>query len=117
MIYEYVRDNWQSSLILGSLDSFFGKLGRGIARQGRRSMIVQTVRPLFARPDLWREQRERSLICYGVSVLYGRLLALVRLIYTAFSKIPPFSWLTWLADRIIGLRLSYAEAHSHQQEH
>ena len=110
MIYEYVRDNWQSSLILGSLDSFFGKLGRGIARQGRRSMIVQTVRPLFARPDLWREQRERSLICYGVSVLYGRLLALVRLIYTAFSKIPPFSWLTWLADRIIGLRLSYAAA-------
>ncbi len=110
MIYEFIRDNWTGSLLLGTLMDGFAKLGRGIAALGRRSVIVSAVRPFFAGPDLCRGLRERSVLCHTADVVYGWLLAVVRAVYTAFSKIPPFSWLVKLADWVIGLRVSRVSA-------
>lgn len=105
MIVEIIRDNWSRSWILGTVADLFAKAGRGIAEAGRRSRIITTVKPFFAKFDLCRSMRERSVLCYVASILFGWLLTVVRAVYTAFSHVPPFCWLTKLADRLIGFRV------------
>ncbi|MDD6275090.1 MAG: O-antigen ligase family protein [Clostridiaceae bacterium] len=105
MIYEVLKESCARSVIPGALSDGFARLGRRIAAAGRRSAIVTAVRPFFARFDLCRELRERSVLCHAAAVVYGWLLAAVRAVYTAFSHLWPFSWLVRLADWLIHLRV------------
>lgn len=105
MIYEGIRDACGRSAILGALSGSFEKLGHSIAEAGRRSVIVMAVKPFFARFDMCRAMRDRSVLCYAASVVYGWLLAVVRAVYRAFSHAWLFRCLTKFADWLIGLRI------------
>ena len=105
MIYEVLKDSCAGSAILGALTDGFAKLGHGIAEAGRRSAVVMAVKPFFARFDMCRGLRERSVLCYAASVVYGWLLTAVRAVYTAFSHVWPFRYLAKFADWLIGLRV------------
>ncbi len=107
MIYEAIKESCERSVILGALTDGFSKLGRRIAESGRHSAIVMAVKPFFARFDLCRGLRERSVLCGAASVLYGWLLTVVRTVYMAFAHVWPFRYLVKFADWLIHLRVCH----------
>ena len=110
MILEFLKDSVSRSVICQSAVSLMERAGRGIASAGRRSRIVQAVRPFFARQDLFLRMREESVLYGAAKWLFAWILAIVRLVYTAFSHLPPFSWLTSFADWLIRQKVSRVTA-------
>ena len=105
MIAEFVKNQISGSGFISLIARAEHAAGQAFVRAGRKSAVVHTFGPLFARLDLLGEKRKDSFFCALAAKLYAIVLTVVRAVYTGISRVPGLRFITTAADALLKLRL------------